>query len=89
MGGEIMTAWSTSFDADSKEVVTLNDELPGSDNDYAAMTNHSQLESSLVSIHRLSGRAYQLQKKYEEALDQDDKLRDRSAVERAPWVLKH
>ena len=84
-----MTVWTTSWDADQEKVVALKDELSELDKDYTAMTDHAKLESCLVSMHDLTRRATDMRTKYEGEIASDDKLRDRRAVELAPWVLKH
>ena len=82
-----MTVWTTSWDADRKEVVSLKDELAGLDNDYTAMTDHAQLESCLVSMYDLTRRAAEMRTKYEAELANDDKARTRWAVDRGAALL--
>ena len=76
-GSTMVAEWTKSWNADWKEVTSLKGELPASDNDQTAIDDHRELESRLVSIHRLVNRANQLRTKYEEELARDERLRDR------------
>lgn len=73
--------WGVELDADLTKAKALEAAVPPVDADYR---NHgtSQLESLLVERHRLYAEARKLSDKYDAALDQDDKGRDRLATQR-------
>ena len=58
------------------EVQSLVRDLPTADDDHAKMTNHEELESSLIDVHRAASRAKRLRTKYEQELAKDDRERD-------------
>ena len=86
VGGRRWDLWLQELNADLGTVGSLHLELHRSHNDHGATTDHAQLESSLVSIHRFTGRANQLREKYEGELKKDDRLRDRRSPHRAAWL---
>ena len=70
-------AWEERCSTDMKEVGSLKDALPSSDNDHAAINDHAELEARLVTIHDLTMKANDLRAKYEGELADDQKTRDR------------
>lgn len=88
LNSSYMTAWTTSIDADRKDVVSLKDELSGLDNDYTATTDYAQLESCLASMYDLTRRAAEMRSKYAGEIANDEKARDRLAADRRTRLLK-
>ena len=76
LNSSIRTVWEKSYAADLKQVDSLNDELPSEAEDHATMNDHAQLESSLVHMHRLTGRINELKAKYEKELAKDEAKRN-------------
>lgn len=69
-----MELWKQSFEADAATLAELQRSQPASDATYPGLSPE-ELESKLVQVHRLQGRADAIRDKYEGALQQDDEQR--------------
>ena len=76
----MMYTFEEQCSADMREVDSLKDALPSSDNDRARITDHAELEDRLVSVHDLTVKADAVKAKYERELAHDQKTRDRLAA---------
>jgi len=74
-GSDQMMKWKQDLEADKNEVRRLSEELPAFEEDYHVLTFQA-LESALVEVHRLQGRADQLRWKYESTLRASNKERN-------------